>query len=215
MSLAVEIETDWLDEEAGGRSVHSQLDGEMAHVVERVRGSLVRIVDGGGSGGSGVVLHPQGLILTSAHVLRRTRPQIALPTGEHVSGTVLAVERRLDLAALAIERDDLAALPLGDSRSLAPGNWVLAMGYPLSPGGAATAGTVIGVGWGLPEAPDGREWLTLDLHLRPGYSGGPVVDGQGRLVGLNAMMTGPSVGISVPVHVILPFLKEALSQLLD
>ncbi len=55
-----------------------------------------------------------------------------------------------------------------------------------------------------------REWLALSLHLRPGHSGGPVVDATGRLVGLNTVMVGPDVGLAVPVHVAKAFLKRAL-----
>jgi S1-C subfamily serine protease len=61
---------------------------------------------------------------------------------------------------------------------------------------------------GLP----GREWIAVSLHLRPGHSGGPLVDVQGRLVGINTMMAGPEVGLAVPVHVVKTFLRRALGS---
>jgi serine protease Do len=58
----------------------------------------------------------------------------------------------------------------------------------------------------------GHEWISVGLHLRPGHSGGPLVDVQGRLVGINTMMTGLEVGMAVPVHVVKAFLKQALAS---
>ena len=82
--------------------------------------------------------------------------------------------------------------------------------------GAVTAGVVIGVGADLPAAPrlyPGSEWIAVDLHLRPGNSGGPLVDNLGRLVGVNTMMAGPDVGLAVPSHVIKRFLRDALGRM--
>ena len=56
----------------------------------------------------------------------------------------------------------------------------------------------------------GREWIALDLHMRPGHSGGPLVDSAGQLVGINTMITGPDVGFAIPVQTVKTFLKEAL-----
>ncbi len=55
-----------------------------------------------------------------------------------------------------------------------------------------------------------REWIAVSLELRPGHSGGPLVDVQGRLVGVNTMMAGPEVGMAVPVHVVKEFLRQEL-----
>jgi S1-C subfamily serine protease len=89
----------------------------------------------------------------------------------------------------------------------------MALGHPWGVSGAATAGVVIGVGNDLPEMPwSDREWIAVGLHLRPGHSGGPLVDAQGRLVGINTMMTGLEVGMAVPVHVVKAFLKQALTS---
>ena len=87
------------------------------------------------------------------------------------------------------------------------------MGHPWGVAGAATGGVVIGVGTDLPEMPlTDREWIAVSLRLRPGHSGGPLVDAEGRLVGINTMMVGPEVGMAVPVHVIKDFLKLELGS---
>jgi S1-C subfamily serine protease len=78
--------------------------------------------------------------------------------------------------------------------------------------GAATAGVVIGVGL-PPEMPSfRRELIQVSLHLRPGHSGGLLMDGYGRLVGINTMMAGPDVGLAVPVHVVKRFLRQTLGS---
>ena len=76
-------------------------------------------------------------------------------------------------------------------------------GGPGSTDGVAAAGIVIGAGPDLPEAPgSGRDWIAVDLALRPGHSGGPLVDHQARLIGMSTMMAGLEVGMAVPAHVL-------------
>ena len=75
--------------------------------------------------------------------------------------------------------------------------------------GAATAGVMIATGAGLPDTPESdREWIAASLKLRPGHSGGPLIDAEGRLVGINTMITGPSVGLAVPIHVVEGFVSR-------
>ncbi len=187
----------------------TQLNTEMATVAERVRRSLVEIKNGRGSVGAGTIWHPQGLIVTNAHVVRRHSLQVALPDGRTLPARLLAHDAQLDLAALAVEATELPSIGLGRSRRLQPGQWVLALGHPWGVPGAVTAGVVIGLG----PHPEGilPQWelIQVDLPLRPGHSGGPLVDAQGRLVGINTMMNGPEVGLAVPVHEAKVFLRQA------
>ena len=167
--------------------------------------------------GSGTIWHSDGLIITNAHVLsggRRRGPngpskdlRVTLPDGK----TLSARDEGLDVAALMVEADGLTANELGTSRDVRPGHWVLAVSYPWGVAGAATAGIVIGAGEDLPETPSPtREWIAVSLELRPGHSGGPLVDVHGRLLGINPMMAGPEVGMAVPVHVVKEFLRREL-----
>lgn len=191
-------------------SLLQKLNDEVAALVERVGRSLVQVHNGGRSGGAGVIIHPDGLIVTNAHVVRQRSPQVTLPDGTTLPARVLAWDPELDLAALVVERKGLEAMDLGESRRLQPGQWVLALGHPWGIAGAVTAGTVIGGGSELPEMPASRrDWIAINLALRPGNSGGPLVDEEGRLVGINTMLTGPEVGMAVPVHVMKAFLKKA------
>lgn len=74
-------------------------------------------------------------------------------------------------------------MELGDARALQAGEWVMAP-------------------WA------GQEWILVRLHLRPGYSGGPLIDARRRLVGINTMVVGPELGAAVPVHVVEAFLNR-------
>jgi serine protease Do len=187
-------------------------NNEMAAVVGGVSRSLVQVRNGRNGAGAGTIWHPEGLILTNAHVVRLHSIHVVLPDGQTLPARVLAHDRDLDLAALGVDATGLPAIDLGDSKRLHAGDWVLALGHPWGVLGAVTAGVVAGVGARLPEMPlSDREWIAVSLHLRPGYSGGPLVDVEGRLVGINTIMAGPDVGLAVPVHVVKAFLRHALS----
>lgn len=186
----------------------------MDALVEKAGRGLVQVHNGRGAG-AGTIWHSEGLVLTNAHVAGRGPLQVTLRGGATVPARLLASDTERDLAALAVEGGDLPAdLPiveLGESISLRPGQWVLALGHPFGVTGAATAGVVIGAGAppvdGLPPRED---WIAVSLHLRPGYSGGPLVGAEGRLVGINTVMTGPDVGLAVPVHAVKEFLRRTL-----
>lgn len=190
-----------------------QANTELAEVVQSAKGSLVQIRSGVRGTGAGTIWHPDGLIITNAHVVGRFPLQVTLPDGQVRTARVLAHDLAGDLAALVVDATDLPTINLGESRNLQPGQWVLAMGHPWGVTGAVTFGVIIGVGSDLPETPpSGREWIAVSLHLRPGYSGGPLLDVEGRLVGINTMMTGPEVGLAVPVHVVKSFLRQTLGS---
>ena len=188
-----------------------QLNDNMAGVVERVHHSLVQIHNGHGAG-AGTIWHPDGLIVTNAHVVAgRHELKVTLPNGDTYRAQVIAYDEGRDLAALAIEASDLPTIELGDSRQLHPGQWVMCLGHPWGVTGALTSGSIIAIGKNLPETPIAeREWIVAGLHLRPGHSGGPMVDSSGRLVGINTMINGPDVGFAVPVHVVKAFLREKI-----
>ena len=187
-----------------------QLNDEMSGAVEDVRRSLVSIHNGHGAG-AGTIWRPDGLIITNAHVVHgRHGLKVTLPDNRTLPARILAHDEQHDLAALAVDATGLPTIQVGDSRLLKAGQWVMAIGHPYGVAGAVTSGIVIGEGTQLPEmATGGREWIAVSLHMRPGHSGGPLVDIDGRLVGINTMITGPDVGMAVPVHVVKEFLRRA------
>jgi len=186
-----------------------ELNSNLATVAERAQRSLVQISNGRQGHGAGTIWHPSGLIVTNAHVVRSRQLEVTLSDGRSLPATVLARNPDQDLAALSVDASELPTIELGDSRHLRPGEWVLALGHPWGVTGAVTAGVVTGVGAQLPEMPLAeREWIVASLHLRPGHSGGPLVDTAGRLLGINTLMVGPEVGLAVPAHVIESFLSQ-------
>ena len=207
-----------LQEEGPLPTVAQQLNMEMAIVAQSAKSALVEVRRGGRRGagaGAGTIWHSQGLIITNAHVASGGSLRVRLPDGATLPARILAQNKERDLAALMVDATDLPTIEIGNSRDLQPGQWVLAMGHPWGVKGAATAGVVIGVGPAkLPELPDmprsPKEWIAVSLRLRPGHSGGPLIDVDHRLVGINTLVTGPEVGMAVPVHVVKAFLSETL-----
>ncbi|HXV44227.1 MAG TPA: trypsin-like peptidase domain-containing protein [Anaerolineae bacterium] len=191
-------------------TLFQQLNEEISALITKVARSVVKVGNNHNGAGAGTVLHADGLILTNAHVVHHGFIEVTLPDQRKLPARMLAYDPELDLAALSVDAHDLATLELGDSRALQPGQLVFALGHPWGVPNAVTAGSVINVGL-PPEISQGaREFVQAGLHLRPGHSGGPMVDAQGRLVGINTMITGPEVGLAVPVHVVKSFLRHHL-----
>ena len=135
----------------------------------------------------------------------------AARSGRSLRAQVLAHDRRRDIAALSVDATGLPAIELGDSRSLQAGQWVFALGHPLGVRDALTGGVAIGTGSNWNQGPlAGMEWLMLGLHLRPGNSGGPVFDTEGRMVGISTALDGPESGLAVPIHLAKRFLQDSL-----
>jgi serine protease Do len=200
--METEMET-WLE----------RLNGELAEVVQKARPSLAHIRTSRHSAGSATIVGEDGLLLTNAHVVNRREAEVIFSDGRTAEADLLGYDESVDLAAFRVEDGSLPAIALGDSTSLQPGELVVALGDPWGIPGAATAGVVIGTGAQWPEMPaSGHEWVIASLHLRPGNSGGPLINAKGRLVGINTMMTGPDVGVAIPAHVIDAFLHSLVSS---
>jgi serine protease Do len=196
-----------------------QINDDAAIVSDRVLNSLVQVNNGQRGVGAGAIWRRDGLILTNAHVILGRRGQVSnnisvtLRDGHDHPARLIAYDVQRDLAALQIEAQDLSAIEIGDSRKLKTGDLVLALGFPWGIKGGATSGVVIGSGDQLPELGDNqREWIAASLHLRPGHSGGPMVDSLGRVVGINTLMNGPEIGVAIPVHVAEEFLKAVSAR---
>lgn len=190
----------------------TEFNDEMASLVESIQKSLVQITGEKGNLGAGTLWRPDGLIITNAHVLTGRRIQVVLSDGRVFEAQVLALDEKQDLAALRIEASDLPVPEIGDSRAVRAGQWVVAVGHPFGVLGAATAGMVVSAGDAIPEFPDRREWLALNLRLRPGHSGGPLIDVHGRMIGVNTLITGPEIGYAIPVHQVREFLRSRVPE---
>ena len=190
----------------------SNLDNQMSAVVDRARPSLVQVHNGRRGKGAGTILHTDGLIITNAHVVQCKSPKVTLWDGRKLPGRLLAYDEKYDLAAVSVEATGLPTIPLGNGRELRPGQWVVALGHPWGVTGATTAGMIIGVGRPVEGLPFDGDLIQVGLHLRPGHSGGPMVDSDGRLVGINTMIAGPDVGLAVPIQTVKRFLKQTIGS---
>jgi serine protease Do len=170
---------------------------ELARVTVEVRGRGLGA--GGAAVGAGVIWHPDGLILTNAHVAHHD-VTVVLADGRARGARLVARDPRHDLAALVVDATGLPAAEIGDSAALRVGELVLAVGNPLGLVRALSAGLVHAVG---PRA------IHADLRLAPGNSGGPLADARGRVVGLNAMIVG-GLAVAVPSREAQRFVREQL-----
>ncbi|NIM51617.1 MAG: PDZ domain-containing protein [Gemmatimonadales bacterium] len=159
--------------------------------------------------GSGVIVSADGYILTNAHVVEGARRlkvvlarpaaegvpgrSILRPVGQRVEGRVLGTDLETDLAVVKIDQPNLPYLELGDSDNLRPGHLVLAFGSPLGLEASVTMGVVSAVGRQL-EPEDPMIYIQTDAPINPGNSGGPLVDTQGRVVGINTLILSQSGG---------------------
>jgi serine protease Do len=189
-----------------------RLNDEMSDLVGRAQRSLVQVHNGRYGAGAGTILHPDGLIITNAHVIQMKSPEVTLWDGRRLAGSLLAYDKRRDLAALSVDADDLPTIEMGNGRQLRPGQWVVALGHPWGVRGAVSAGMVIDVGRPLEGMRFDGDLIQVGIRLRPGHSGGPMLDGAGRLVGINTMISGPEVGLAVPIQSVKRFLQQALGS---
>ncbi|MFQ3568529.1 MAG: trypsin-like peptidase domain-containing protein [Aggregatilineales bacterium] len=196
-------------------SLLQSLNAELSGAIASARNSVVQVRDRWSGAGAGTIWHPDGLIVTNAHVARRGPFEVVLSNGHVFPAHLIARDEMRDLAALAVQAHNLPTIQPGNVRALQPGQWVFAIGHPWGIANAATGGIIIGFGSHLPERPAGRQdWIVVDLHLRPGNSGGPLVDTAGQLIGVNTMITGPNVGIAVSVETVKLFLRQSLNAVL-
>ncbi|HUI13310.1 MAG TPA: trypsin-like peptidase domain-containing protein [Xanthobacteraceae bacterium] len=176
---------------------------ELEHIARRLRASTVKVQRRRSGGGAGVIWRSDGLIVTNAHVAPGAQATVRLADGSMLTGTVTARDYAHDLAALWVEAHDLPAAAVGDSDALLVGQLVLALGNPRRAVGALRIGIVHSFGRATGS---GRRWVEADIDLPPGYSGGPLGDAAGRVVGINSMAARDGRGFAVPSKTVETFL---------
>jgi serine protease Do len=187
--------------------VVTQVAGRLAPSVASLR--IARRVRSGRrleAGGSAVVVAPDGLMLTSAHVVARSSSgRASFPDGRDCEFEVAGSDPLSDLAVLRADARDLVAAELGDAERLRVGQLVVAIGNPHGFGGSVTAGVVSALGRSLPTRAGSatrivENVIQTDAALNPGNSGGALSDGSGRVVGVNTAVAGIGLGLAVPIN---------------
>ncbi|HEX4351953.1 MAG TPA: trypsin-like peptidase domain-containing protein, partial [Polyangiales bacterium] len=149
--------------------------------------------------GSGVVFRSDGAILTNNHVVEHaTRITVVMKDGRTFRGKVAGTDPAVDLAVVKIDAKDLPAATFGDSAKSRVGEWVLAIGAPFGLDYTLTAGVLSAKGRGI-GANQIEDYLQTDASINPGNSGGPLVDLNGRVLGINTVIIGGSgIGFAIP-----------------
>jgi S1-C subfamily serine protease len=158
--------------------------------------------------GSGFVLHDEGLIVTNDHVVKgATALQVTWPDGKKARGQVIARVARADLAFVKVPGKGLAALSLADADPDV-GEFVVAIGSPLGLEHSVSVGIVSAKGRTVGESPIG--FLQTDTAINPGNSGGPLIDLQGRVIGVNTAIAqgAQGIGFAIPASVVTELVSQ-------
>jgi serine protease Do len=163
--------------------------------------------------GSGVIVDAKGYILTNYHVVAGAEKiSIHLFDGRELKGTVRGTDSKTDLAVVHVEAADLPGAMLGDSDKLQVGEWAIAVGSPFGLEETVTVGVISakgrsGLGTGTYE-----DFIQTDASINPGNSGGPLVNIDGEVIGINAMIIQPGqgIGFAIPINLAKTIMVELI-----
>jgi S1-C subfamily serine protease len=195
---------------AGARAPHEQLEGRIVEVAERLRPSVVHIeaivkFDDRRNqvAGSGVIATADGAILTNEHVVDNAeKVTVSVPGWKRkFPARIIGTDRQTDIALLRIDAGTpLPAATFGSAESLRVGQWVLAIGNPYGLDGTVSFGIVSAKGRNLGDTGLLNDFVQTDAMIDRGSSGGPLVDLEGRVVGINSRGQGRGIGFTIPIE---------------
>ncbi len=165
--------------------------------------------------GSGVVVDKQGYILTNNHVVAGAEKiSVHLFDGREVKGTVRGTDPRTDLAVVHVEAADLPVATLGDSDKLQVGEWAIAVGSPFGLEETVTVGVISAKGRSGLGTGNYEDFIQTDASINPGNSGGPLVNIDGDVVGINAMIIQPGqgIGFAIPINLAKTIMLELIKS---
>jgi serine protease Do len=169
--------------------------------------------------GSGVVISPDGYIVTNNHVIEGA-VDIRVTTSNRriLKAKLIGADPLTDLAVLKVDATDMASAPWGDSKEIRPGQTVLAFGNPYGFRFTVTRGIVSALNRSNPDPSDPRkpgEFIQTDAAINPGNSGGPLVDARGQVIGINTFLISPSgtfsgMGFAIPTQIVRPTVEALM-----
>ncbi len=172
----------------------------------------------GGGQGSGVIVSPDGYILTNNHVIDGARTvTITLPDKREFTGKIVGADPKTDLAVVKIDGQNLPTVSWGDATKLQVGEYVLAVGNPFGLNSTVTLGIVSALGRGRMGITQYEDFIQTDAAINPGNSGGALVNTKGELVGINTAIfsqTGgyQGVGFAVPTSMSKPIYESLVKN---
>jgi Do/DeqQ family serine protease len=166
--------------------------------------------------GSGVIVDAaQGYVMTNAHVVENANSiEVTTKDNRRLKAKLVGRDPDTDIAVLQLSANNLTAVPIGDSDRLQVGDFVLAIGNPFGLGQTVTSGIISALGRS-PGIEGYEDFIQTDASINPGNSGGPLVDLQGRVVGINTAILAPSggnigIGFAVPINMA----RQVMDQLI-
>lgn len=153
--------------------------------------------------GSGVIMRPDGYILTGNHVIKGgERIRVTLSSQRSFEAKVVGRDSLSDLAVLKIPANDLPVADFGSSRKLRPGQWAIAIGSPLGLPQTVTLGIISAIGRELTDVSSEISYIQTDAAINPGNSGGPLLNLQGEVVGINSFIRSDAqkIGFATPIE---------------
>lgn len=206
-------------ESASAAVVTIRIASEIAVGEENQFGPFGEMPDGGfyQGTGSGVVIDPDGLIITNRHVVDGAdRVVVLFSDGRELEGEVVGVDTYTDFALVDVEAEGLATVELGDSSQLRVGQLAVAIGSPLGRfPGTVSSGIVSGLDRSIDVASMGggtrlRHLIQTDAAINPGNSGGALLDGDGLLIGINTATAGNAqgIGFALPIDIAKPIVEQ-------
>lgn len=189
---------------------------QLAAMVDQVARSTVRVDARNRVAGTGIVWSSEGVVVTADHVVEREEDIHVQVDGTTYNAELVGRDPSTDLAVLRFDEKNTASAKFADSKSLKQGNLVFAVGRPWGEDAIVSSGIVsavgrfgFGNGWGE----QFREGLIhADVTLYPGFSGGPLADASGRVVGLNTSAIGRGMSLAVPGETISRVVTELLKE---
>src|SRR5437762_5376428 len=168
--------------------------------------------------GSGVIVDAaQGYVMTNAHVVENaSNIEITTKDNRRLTAKLIGRDADTDIAVLQIPAGSLTAVPIGDSDRLQVGDFVLAIGNPFGLGQTVTSGIISALGRSGLGIEGYEDFIQTDASINPGNSGGPLVDLQGRVVGINTAILAPGggnigIGFAVPINMA----RQVMDQLIN
>jgi len=171
--------------------------------------------------GSGIIISPDGYIVTNNHVIEgETDIRVTLNDRRVLPAKLIGADPLTDLAVIKIDANNLASIPWGDSTSLKPGQTVLAFGNPYNFRFTVTRGIVSALNRANPYTDDPRkpgEFIQTDAAINPGNSGGPLVNTHGEVIGINTFLISPSgtfsgMGFAIPAQLAKPIINKLIKD---
>jgi len=192
-------------------ALNNAFSSGLGEMIEQAQTSVVQVRRGDRGAGTGVIWQKNGGIITNHHVVAHTgtKTLVELRDGRVLEAQIIDSDPTLDLALLKVPADHLTAIPVADSTKLRVGELVFAIGHPWGQRGVVTAGIVSALSKvKMRDSNRQLEYIKSDVRLAPGNSGGPLMNAQGQVIGINAMIMGGDLSVAIPSTVVSTWIAQ-------